>query len=85
MRTHVVRARTDVVATKLGIILLSFFLSFHLLTNLRAAKGPERSGGTQPSEDFFGLALAGRVHALWVSETPLGTRIFGYLLSNIVL
>ena len=35
MRTHVVRARADVVATKLGILLLpSFFLlllSFHVL------------------------------------------------------
>ena len=32
MRTHIVRARADVVATKLGIILpSSFFLSFHIL------------------------------------------------------
>ena len=34
--------RTHIVATKLGIILL---LSFHILPNLRLAKGPERSRG----------------------------------------
>ena len=38
------RARADIVATKLGIILPSS--SLHILPNLRAAKGPERSGGT---------------------------------------
>ena len=65
MRTHVVFARSDVVATKLGIILSSFsfssffFLSLHLLSNLRAAKGPERSGGKQP-EDLCFLVGSGR-------------------------
>ena len=67
MRTNVVRALADVVATKLGII-LSFFLlfsfffflsSFHVLPNLRVAKGPERSGGTQ-TEDFLGGVGSGR-------------------------
>ena len=33
------------------------FLSFHVLPNLRAAKGPERSGGTQPS-CFIRITLA---------------------------
>ena len=55
MRTHVVRARADIVATKLGFLLLSF----HIPPNLRVAKGPERSGGTQPSDDFF-LVGSGR-------------------------
>jgi len=36
-----------------------FFLSFHVLPNLRAAKGPERSGGTQPS-DLFSFVGYGR-------------------------
>ena len=49
---HVVCARVDVVATKLGIILSSFF---HVLPNLRA----ERSGGTQPSDLGF-LVSSGR-------------------------
>ena len=49
---HVVRARTDIVATKLGIILPSFSF-FHVLPNLRVAKGPERSGGTQPVDLGF--------------------------------
>ena len=53
MRTDVVRARADVVATKLGIILSSSSSSMHLLPNLRAAKGPERSEGTQPSDLSF--------------------------------
>ena len=55
---YVVRARVDVVATKLGIILSSsssFFFHAHtfLRPNLRAAKGPERSGGTQPDDLIF--------------------------------
>ena len=33
----------------------------------RAAKGPDRSGGTQPEDIFFWLALAGGVCALWVN------------------
>ena len=65
---HIMRARADVVATKLGIILfflllfsfIIFFLSLTFLRpNLRAAKGPERSGGTQPSDLFF-LVGSGR-------------------------
>ena len=42
----------DVVAAKLGIILPSSY-SFHLLPNLRVAKGPERSGVTQPEDLGF--------------------------------
>ena len=71
MRTHVVRGRVNVVATKLGIILLLILLSMHVLPNLRAAKGPERSGWTPAIRlYFFGLALAGGVRALWVSDHP---------------
>ena len=51
------RARVDVVATKLGVILSSF--SFHILPNLRAAKGPDRSVGTQLSDVGF-LVGSGR-------------------------
>ena len=56
VQTLCVRARADVVATKLGIILLlsSFFLPLTFLRpNLRAAKGLERSGGTE-IEDLVG-------------------------------
>ena len=81
-RANGVRARVDVMASKLGIILLLlpsflfFFLSFHVLPNLRAAKGPEQSGGTQPKHLSFWLALAGGVRALWVSEqSPRWTHI----------
>ena len=48
VRTHVVHARADVVATKLGIILFFFF---HALTS--KYEGGQRtgaSGGTQPSD-----------------------------------
>ena len=48
------RARADVVAIKLGIILSFLSFSFLLLTflrpNLRAAKGPERSEGTHQED-----------------------------------
>ena len=69
---NIVRARADVVATKLGIILsyVYFYFSFHILPNMRAAKGPERSGGIQPSDLIFSWALEGGVRALWVSEHP---------------
>ena len=56
VRRNVVRALADVVATKLGIILPS---SMHVLPNLRVAKGPERSGGTQ-SSDLVYLVGSGR-------------------------
>ena len=53
-------ARADVVATKLGIDLsFSFLPCIFLFPNLRAAKGPERSGGIQPEDSFF-LVGSGR-------------------------
>ena len=61
MCTHVVCARADVVVTKLGIILSSFSSFFFLPRTSKpwAAKGPERSGGTQ-SEDLGPLVGSGR-------------------------
>ena len=56
-------------ANKLGII-----LSFHVLPNLRAAKGPERSVGTQPSDLVF-LVGSGRRSVCTKVSTPLGARI----------
>ena len=78
MCTYVVHTRAEVVATKLGIILSSFM---HVLPNMRVAKVPERSGGTQPSDLFF-LVASGRRSACAMSivSTPLGARIF--ILSN---
>ena len=68
---HIVHARADIVATKFGIILFFSFLPHTFLRpNLRAAKGPERIGGTQTEDLVFWLALAGGVRALWVSEHP---------------
>ena len=83
MRAHTRCAvRADVVATKLGIIFLFFLFFFFFLSNLRAAKGPEQSGGTQPSDLDFWLALAGGVRALWVSDTPLSEHIFYFILDQ---
>ena len=55
---HVVRARADVVAVKLGII-LSFLPRTFICPNLKAAKGPQRSGGIQ-TEDLVFLVGSGR-------------------------
>ena len=76
---HVVRARADVVTTKLGIILPSSS-SFTILPHLREAKGPEQSWGKQPSDWFFLLALAGGVRALCVSEHPLWRTRYSFFI-----
>ena len=67
MHTQVVRAREDVVATKLGIILSSFLLSMHVLPNLKA----ELSGGTPTLRfNFFG----GRVFFNFLGKPLLGEK-----------
>ena len=65
MHTHLVHARSDIVATNLGII-LSSFSSFHACTS--KPEGGQRTGAKQIC--FFWLALAGGVSVLWVSEYP---------------
>ena len=72
MRTNVVRALADVVATKLGIICyFPFFLSsMHVLFYVQIWGRPkDRSRGTHPKDLFF-LVGSGGVRALWVSEYP---------------
>ena len=61
-----------VVATKLGII-LSSSSSMHVLPNLRAAIGPERSGGPNPSDLVFLLGF-GRRSACTMGKRPFGER-----------
>ena len=79
MRTHVVRAMADVVATKLGIILSSFNLLFSqkgfpydFESLQKKEKLANKNGGDFPYSPQILISgwTAGGVHALWVSKEP---------------
>ena len=80
VRTLVVHARAKVVSTKFGIILSCLFVSFFPSTYCVPTL---RSDPLAARRFFFWLALAGGVHALWVSEHPSSAHAYLFLMSGL--